>query len=367
MIRQALLIAVLLFAVATLSLAQGAPTPPCGMCQRSGGCEGGLCSGGETMAAAPAGADAPAGSMPMMMQGPMMRMMGALDLAAGGGKVYLLKGVSLSVLDSNLTPAKTVQLPDMGPMMKTMEDAGVCPMCGRMRERACRSTEGQPGPGGGPPGRHGMMMGGMRMGMMMGMVKLAADNQGVYVLRGMMLYHYDQNLNLVKSSQVMDMKTEMAPAALQGCLAMMKESMGQCSACGHMGSMGKPLGSCAESATCRQGFGKEEGWGPARYLSLPCGRVGLSWALESGRLGASRAKLLVLDDAGRPIGSASVQVWLRTRAGLSSSYPQPVKPLRPGVFEALVTPPANSQGPYELEVVVSAADQPRQSVRFTMP
>ena len=174
--------------------------------------------------------------MCMMMNGPMMGMMGAADLAAWDGSVYFLNGNALLKLDSDLREVKSVELGDMAGMMKKMQESGMCPMCGNMM-----------GPGGKPGmmgqgGQKGMMAHGQGMGMMggeggmmpimkkmhqmhmmkmMGKAQIAADEAGVYLLRGGKLTVFDHDLDNMRSEQVSDMSADAANCPM--CQKMVKQ------------------------------------------------------------------------------------------------------------------------------------------------
>ena len=159
----------------------------------------------------------------MMRQGPIANMAGALDTAVWGDYVYVLQGNMLEKRDMDGNAVKSVALEDMEQTMDGLEDAGMCPMCGmpmdmEMRGGCPGAAEGMPCPtcpgmgmgmGGGMGGQgmmHGREMGmsmqgmhGMQRGKMMACVRLQADANGVYLLRGGMFTSFDHDLNKVKS------------------------------------------------------------------------------------------------------------------------------------------------------------------------
>lgn len=172
-----------------------------------------------------------------MREGPMASMMGAMDTAVWGDYVYVLQGNMLEKRDMDGNVVESVQLEDMEQMMQEMEEAGICPACGMPMDMEARAgcpgaMEGVPCPRcGGIPGQamqgpsmqgrmgmhrrmggmHGRMMQmqgegmtmqgmrGMQRGMMHCKVKLEADADGVYLLRGGKFTKFDHDLNKVKS------------------------------------------------------------------------------------------------------------------------------------------------------------------------
>ena len=153
-----------------------------------------------------------------MRQGPMARMAGALDTAVWGDFVYVLQGNMLEKRDMDGNTLKSVQLDDMDATMEQMEDARICPICGMpMDEETRAGCPGGMGMMGGMQGSMGQMHGRMHGGAMMGQgmtmqgmramqrgrmyscVRLQADPDGVYLLRGGKFTKFDHDLNKVKS------------------------------------------------------------------------------------------------------------------------------------------------------------------------
>lgn len=172
-----------------------------------------------------------------MQQGPMGSMMGALDSAVWGDYVYVLQGNMLEKRDMDGNAVKSVELTDMEQTMEEMEAEGVCPVCGMPMDEETRAAcpgammgEGQGmGQMGGMHGRmmqgqgmDGQMMQGQRMrarcpmmgdeatergmrsmqrGQMYSKVKLMANEDGVYLLRGGKFTKFDHDLNQAQSWQ----------------------------------------------------------------------------------------------------------------------------------------------------------------------
>ncbi|MGI5816843.1 MAG: hypothetical protein ACOX9R_01965 [Armatimonadota bacterium] len=159
-----------------------------------------------------------------MQQGPMASMMGAMDTAVHGDFVYVLQGNMLEKRDMDGNVVRSVQLEGMEQMMEQMEADGVCPMCGMPMDMEAREgcpgammggMHGQQSEGmqGGMGQMHGRMHGGgmmgegateegmrgMQRGRMHSKVKLEADADGVYLLRGGKFTKFDHDLNKVKS------------------------------------------------------------------------------------------------------------------------------------------------------------------------
>ncbi len=157
-------------------------------------------------------------------QGPMARMMGAVDTATHGGYIYILQGNVLEKHDMDGNVLKAIELDDLKQTLEEIEDEGTCPVCGMPMD----VTGGEGRPAGGPGEGRGMMMGGGR-GMMMGggqgmmhgggpmvdrrmrgmqarhmygCVRLSADEEGVYLLRGGRMTVFDHDLNRQNSWRV---------------------------------------------------------------------------------------------------------------------------------------------------------------------
>ncbi len=123
-------------------------------------------------------------------QGPMARMMGAVDTATHGGYIYILQGNVLEKHDMDGNVLKAIELDDLKQTLEEIEDEGTCPVCGMPMDVT----------GGGPMVDRKMR--GMQARHMYGCVRLSADEEGVYLLRGGRMTIFDHDLNRQNSWRV---------------------------------------------------------------------------------------------------------------------------------------------------------------------
>lgn len=302
-----------------------------------------------------------------MQSSPMASMMGAMETAAWGGKVYVLQGNMLQKRDLQGNVLAAVELEDFEQTMMEMEEADICPMCGMDMEMmeemgGCPMMgggmmQGQQGggmmhgqQGGGMMGGGGMMQGGGQ-GMMMGgscpmmgaattepamaagqlrqmysCVRLTADAEGVYVLRGGKMTVFSHDL---QKKAAWDVNLEDCPA---------NERM-RATARRHMMATNCPhcrmhTGAGAERVQRAIPMGSVEIWHHPRMLAA----------------GRARLHVQVFDASKMPDRTAQVSGFLYPAGNTAAGIGLTMMPLGEGQFYALVDIPR--AGSWELAVRV---------------
>lgn len=319
-----------------------------------------------------------------MQGGPMASMMGGTEMAAWGGFIYVLQGAALEKRDLQGNVVKTVELTDVEQSMTAMERAGICPICGMdmaamAEDGACPMMGGgagagrgmmhgrqgggmmqRPGGGGGmmhgqhnPQAPHGMTHGqsgggGMMMGggcpmmgdtstdestmaarqkrQMRSCVRLSADSEGVYLLRGGRLTVFTHDLERQGAWEV---------------------DLADCPANRHMRQMARQRMMASTCPHCRMHMGA----GMERLRrSIPAGSVEMWHHPKALTAGPARIHLQVFDGSRMPDADAQLSAFLYPEGDTGAGMGLTLMPLGAAQFYALTEIPA--AGSWELAVRV---------------
>jgi len=317
-----------------------------------------------------------------MQRGPMAGMMSAMDTASWAGFVYVLHGNVLEKRDAEGSVVAAVELEDFEQIMQEIEETGICPVCGmdmeEMAEAGCPMMGGQGrmqgggmmhgqgqgmmqgggmmhgqgqgmmqgggmmhGQGQGMMQGGGMMHGqgqgmtpgrmhGMQRGQMMSCVRLDADAEGVYLLRGGKMTVFDHDLNQKSSWRIETMECP----ANERMRAMAMEQMGR-ERCPH----------------CRM----HSGMGMDRaQRSIPMGSVEMWYYPRMLMAGPARFHVQVFGANLQPDANAQVSAYLYPANTPGSGMGVAMQPLGAGQYYGLAQVP--SAGQWELAVRVMRPD-----------
>ena len=290
----------------------------------------------------------PHGMQMGMQHGPMGSMMGALDTAVHDNFVYVLQGNVLEKRDMDGNTVQSVRLTDMEERMEQMHDEGVCPVCGIPEDMETRAACPGGMMGGMEDGGHAGMMGddaterGMRhmqRGAMQSKVKLEADADGVYLLRGGHFTKFDHDLNKQKSWD----------AVSETCLA--KDDSVQCA----MRQMQR-----AECPTCRMMTGRlvdERG--------IERGSVEMWHRPRVLTADTARFQVQVYDQARRGDREATVSAFIYPRGNVDAGMGVPIQSLGGGHFYGLTDIP--HAGDWLLSVRVVRPGMDDQLLYYDLP